>query len=93
MVWLDAEMKRGTGRSTLKLLERFGLAGYSLYLTHVIAINLVNANLTLANLFFQWLITLFSVAIVAWSFYRIVEWPAHKLARAVGRPNRVNKIA
>jgi peptidoglycan/LPS O-acetylase OafA/YrhL len=87
MVWIDAEMARGTGRNTLQIFERFGLAGYSLYLMHKIAIHFVSKEVTQFVPFVSWLVTLTAICILTWLFYRLVEWPAHKLARSFGRTN------
>jgi peptidoglycan/LPS O-acetylase OafA/YrhL len=88
MVWLDAEMRRGTGKSTLHMFEKFGLAGYSLYLTHKIPINFVDTELSQLEPVTSWLVKLIAIAAIAWIFYRLVEWPAHKAARSFGRNNR-----
>jgi peptidoglycan/LPS O-acetylase OafA/YrhL len=85
MAWLDAEMTRGTGKTTFAILERFGVAGFSLYLMHKIAIRWVDMNFQQLSPFASWIVTLASVAILTWTFYRLVEWPAHKLARSIGR--------
>jgi peptidoglycan/LPS O-acetylase OafA/YrhL len=85
MLWLAAEMKKGTGKKTFVMLERFGLAGYSLYLMHMIAIHFVQTNLKDLTPLGYWLTTSIIIFALTWIFYRSVEWPAHKLARSLGR--------
>jgi peptidoglycan/LPS O-acetylase OafA/YrhL len=85
MVWLDAEMKRGTGRATFSIFERFGLAGFSLYLMHKLAIHFVDAELYQLGPLASWLVKLLGVSVLTCVFYRAVEWPAHKFARSIGR--------
>lgn len=92
MLWLDAEMKRGTGKSTVHIFEKFGLAGYSIYLTHKIPINFVDTELGQLGPTASWLVKLAGIAAIAWIFYRLIEWPAHKLARSFGRTYRVKPV-
>lgn len=85
MVWLAAEIARGTGKVTIGWMERFGIAGYSIYLTHPLAVNAVKMNLPSLSPFTHWLAVLAAIAIVTAVFYHAVEWPAHQLARRLGR--------
>ncbi|WP_224242135.1 acyltransferase family protein [Hyalangium gracile] len=66
-------------------LERAGAWSYSLYLTHPLAL-MVYALLQVPNLgyFFSWAVRLGSVLVQAYIFYRLVERPAHLLARRIG---------
>jgi peptidoglycan/LPS O-acetylase OafA/YrhL len=86
--WLDAEMALGTGKAPIAFLERFGLAGYSLYLTHRFALIFVQENLTDLPPFAFWIATIAAIMALTWAFYRIVEWPSHNVARSLGRPKR-----
>lgn len=93
MLWLDAEMRRGTGRATFPIFERFGLAGYSLYLTHKVPIHFVQSELGYLSPVSSWFVTLGGVAVTTWAFYRLIEWPAHKLARSFGRSHQTKSNA
>jgi peptidoglycan/LPS O-acetylase OafA/YrhL len=83
--WLDAEMANGTGKSPVRLLERFGLAGYSLYLTHRFALTFMSDYQIKFAPAAAWIITLAAILTLTWVFYRLVEWPSHLLARSLGR--------
>jgi peptidoglycan/LPS O-acetylase OafA/YrhL len=86
--WLAVEVSRGTGKSTMPILERFGAAGYSLYLTHMLVIQFMESNEAGLSPLLYWLATLLSVLVFCWIFYRAVELPSHQLARYLGRRMR-----
>jgi peptidoglycan/LPS O-acetylase OafA/YrhL len=83
--WLDAEMATASIEAPSALLERFGLGGYSLYLTHRFALTYVQQSWSQLSPFVFWLLTLAAVLALTWTFYRLVEWPSHLLARKLGR--------
>jgi len=90
LFWLAAEMARGTGTHPGSWLERFGLAGYSLYLVHKLVITLTMPLLRAHPLSYWFLVNL-GIIFAGWTFYKVVEEPSHRLARALG--SRVEKFA
>jgi len=85
MMWLAAEMERGTGKSTIGWMERFGIAGYSIYLTHPIALAVIRLHFSELPPFIFWIAGLAAIGCAAFVFYRLIEWPSHQLARRLGR--------
>lgn len=83
--WLASEIDRGFGRRTWVALERFGLAGYSMYLVHKLVITYTEVNLQGFTPVLYWVSVLLGIAAATWAFYRIVEFPSHTLARSLGR--------
>ncbi len=86
MFWLDAEIAGAGSKWPQTTLERFGLAGYSLYLTHRFALTYLQGSI-MANLspVATWLAGLGLILGLTWIFYRFIEWPGHQLARLLGR--------
>lgn len=85
MYWLAAEMHYGFARHPGSIFEKFGLAGYSLYLTHKLVLTFCDDRVSLASPLLLWLLKVAGVLVGAWLFYRTVEWPSHRLARALGK--------
>jgi peptidoglycan/LPS O-acetylase OafA/YrhL len=48
MYWLAAEMQDGFARHPGSIFEKFGLAGYSLYLTHKLVLTFCDDRVTLS---------------------------------------------
>ncbi len=80
--WLRAEIRRaeafGAGR-----IEPLGAFSYSMYLVHVQALALFALWPAAGSLnaFAAWLLRVSWVIAFSWMFYRLVEKPAHQLAR------------
>lgn len=90
--WLAAEMKFGFARHPGSIFEKFGLAGYSLYLTHKLVLTFVDERMLINSPVLLWLLKVGGILVITWLFYRIVEWPSHKLARTLGRRKPVAAI-
>lgn len=83
--WLPRELASYMARPPLRALERAGLAGYSSYLMHTIA--LVGSKMLLAGSLSVWALPLPAILIVAASFlfYIGIERPFHRLAQWLGK--------
>lgn len=85
VAYLAREISASQRQPPAQWLERAGAWSYSLYLTHPLALS-VYALLHVPDLgyFFSWAVRLSSVLVQAYIFYRLVERPAHLLARRIG---------
>lgn len=88
--WIDSEMVNGTGRAVNPLLERFGTAGYSLYLVHKFILTFMAGKFLTLDPFYYWIVALLGVFTFTWLFYRCIEWPSHKIARFLGRRPKIS---
>ncbi|TWJ00796.1 peptidoglycan/LPS O-acetylase OafA/YrhL [Mucilaginibacter frigoritolerans] len=83
--WIEKEVlyhNFGNAESSV-LLERFGLASYSLYLIHTLvfwAFNKYPAAYFPGYLIF-WILMLATLHLIVYAFYIIIEKPSHKLAK------------
>ena len=85
-VWLGFEIVNFMARPPSPKLEWLGLWSYSLYLTHKLAL-IVYGWLKVPDLtpWPNWAVRLMFILAFAYLFYRLVEKPAHCLARIVAR--------
>lgn len=84
--WLREEIIYFSKHKPNKWLELGGKASYTIYLAHMLALPI--AGITREHVrdgIKPWTISLLSIAVVCAVLYRLVELPAHKLAREVGR--------
>jgi peptidoglycan/LPS O-acetylase OafA/YrhL len=93
--WIEREIARFRARPPLAGLEALGAASYSLYLVHmpvIVAFRAMGADRFSQSLVLgealRWGATLIGVAVATYAFYRLVEAPTHRLARALGRMAR-----
>lgn len=84
--WLRREILVARLQGAHPLLEWAGQWSYAIYLVHLIVARGFG-KLTLPNLgpTLNWLVMLSFVLLGSFLFYRLVEWPSHLLARALGR--------
>lgn len=82
LFWLAREMDHARTKGPARLLEKLGLAAYSIYLTHKVAITLFQAYTPHLAPLPHWLGLISTVAAVSWAFYYFVEQPSHRLARS-----------
>ena len=85
--WLEREIRWVRSRGAVPALERAGLWSYSIYLMHLpLAAAVVGifgsarVSVNNANLF-----VILAVLMGCYTFYRVVEEPSHRLAKAVAR--------
>ena len=84
--WLALEIRRYQCRLPSPFLERAGLGSYSLYLTHLAAGAAVSMlGLPDLGATVNWILRIGLVLGMAYLFYRLVEFPVHRLARHAGR--------
>lgn len=81
LIWMLAELKQPSGESWLSLA---GLAGYSIYLCHPVAMAIKPETLPSLHPLLLWTVKVAITAVVCTAFYFIVEKPSHKLARHLG---------
>lgn len=75
-IWIKMEISSDTLKKTIN--PNLGLATYSIYLTHMIGINLAeNINHP------SWPVQILLAAAISSAFFFLVERPAHKLAKAL----------
>lgn len=84
-LWIVAELEASASRTIFTRVAPLGRASYSLYLTHKLAIPVVAVMYSsLAGA--QYWIALLCIAIILTNLmYFMVETPAHRLSRAIGR--------
>jgi len=83
--WIEKEVLYNNFGKAIpsKLLERFGLASYSLYLVHVMVLWIseqLSPNYFPGYLIF-WLAVILTLHVLVYIFYVAVEKPSHKLAK------------
>jgi peptidoglycan/LPS O-acetylase OafA/YrhL len=85
VMWMQMEIRYFSSRQEPRLLAGLGAMSYSIYLIHLsIFALLLPLNEKLWPLPFRWLISIGSILACSWVFYRCVELPSHRLARAAG---------
>jgi peptidoglycan/LPS O-acetylase OafA/YrhL len=73
----------------VRIFEVLGTASYSMYLTHLIALHLVSSHGGSAQqAWLHWPLLLGAIFAATGTFYFLVEFPSHQLARKF----RVKKI-
>lgn len=82
--WLAAELQRLTGHRTSDLLERWGLAAYSMYLVHRFALTFFSEQLASWPTIAFYSCQAIAIIAVTYVFYRCVERPSHHLAKKLG---------
>jgi peptidoglycan/LPS O-acetylase OafA/YrhL len=82
-VWIWNEIENAKEGRVSRLLERAGLAGYSIYLIHKPAMNAV-AGMEY-SWYLDWPLRLVSVGVASAAFYFALERPSHKLSKWAGR--------
>lgn len=83
--WLAREIDHADRFNPSPLFERFGLAGYAIYLTHKVPLAYFDNVKLNAPIVLQWLLLLLTISAFSWAFYRLIEWPSHRLARNLTR--------
>jgi peptidoglycan/LPS O-acetylase OafA/YrhL len=85
VVYLAREIAASQRHAPPAWLERAGAWSYSLYLTHPLAFTAYGLlHVPDLGYFFTWVVKLSFVLVLAYGFYRLVERPAHLLARRIG---------
>ncbi len=97
VVYLAREIAASQRQAPPAWLERAGAWSYSLYLTHPLAFTAYGLlHVPDLGYFFTWVVKLTFVLVVAYAFYRLVERPAHLLAKRIGgsalRPGLVGAV-
>lgn len=85
-LWLTAEILFFRHHKPLRWLEYAGKFSYSLYLLHIIIVNVTSWFLDTTLLTYPLII--FIVVFVSWVFYLLVEEPSHRLSRYLARKVR-----
>jgi peptidoglycan/LPS O-acetylase OafA/YrhL len=84
-IWLSKELQRLTSHRTIDILERFGTASYSMYLVHRFPLTFFSEHLTLWPGIVFYCCQAVAIAFSTFAFFRLVEHPAHRLAKRLGR--------
>jgi peptidoglycan/LPS O-acetylase OafA/YrhL len=85
-LWIRREIEY-LGRRPSKILEALGLASYSTYLVHPIAIHFFQSHLHPGRTV-AWISLILIITFATATFYFVVEKPSHDLARFLGRRSR-----
>jgi peptidoglycan/LPS O-acetylase OafA/YrhL len=83
--WLEMEIRYFSTRPESGILERIGIFSYSIYLIHISIYKILQPlNEMPWPLAFRWFLSLGLILAGSWCFYRCVELPSHRLAKAAG---------
>jgi peptidoglycan/LPS O-acetylase OafA/YrhL len=82
--WLDREITKLRSVGANWLLEWAGTWSYSIYLMHGIVLVVLKPSYPMSPALL-WVVKLVAILIVSYSFYAMVEWPAHRFARRLSR--------
>lgn len=84
--WLEREITYFKTHTAIPLWEWAGTWSYAIYLTHLIS-NSIYQKLTWPNLGpnLNWVLRMTFVLLGAYTFFRVVERPAHRIARMASR--------
>jgi peptidoglycan/LPS O-acetylase OafA/YrhL len=85
VIWVAKEIQHYQSHAPLALFEWGGRWSYSIYLVHNIVLVAFTHGLLHPFRFALWPPELVSVLALSYVFYRLVEYPSHRLARALGR--------
>jgi peptidoglycan/LPS O-acetylase OafA/YrhL len=84
-VWIGKELERYATVTPSKLWEAMGQFSYSIYLIHVLAVELTRKFLPGFDSWLGWLGQIAIMLGVSYAFYLCVERPSHTLARRLAR--------
>ena len=83
--WFYSELSNVDKLGSIKILEAGGRASYSIYLVHMFVITFfVHIGVSIPNAILA-LGPLFALVLISWLFYRLIEFPSHRLAKRLGR--------
>lgn len=83
--WLRAEIAGALGKGSPAMLERWGRASYSLYLTHLVAFAyLAGPTLPRTADPLEWTIQIILILAACTAFFFLVEKPSHLISRKLG---------
>jgi peptidoglycan/LPS O-acetylase OafA/YrhL len=82
--WLRAELRWYSTRPPIGILERLGVFTYSLYLMHALA-GCMWESLVGGHGIALWSLEIGFALLVSTTFFGLVEWPSHLLARRLSR--------
>jgi peptidoglycan/LPS O-acetylase OafA/YrhL len=85
VIWVAKEIQHYQAHPPLALLEWGGRWSYSIYLVHNIVLVAFTHGFLHPYRFALWPPELVSVLALSYIFYRLVEYPSHRLARELGR--------
>lgn len=92
--YIQAEISYFRAIPPAHIFELLGMASYSMYLTHLIALHLVHGHGgSPLETWLRWLLSLFVVPALAGIFYFLVELPAHQFARKFHSPKTVPRLS
>ena len=91
LAWIPRELASYEARPPLRLFEWAGLAGYSSYLMHTLAIVLGRTLLAGETSPALWPVPVVLILGMSAMFYFVVEKPAHRLAQWLGRRVRLTE--
>lgn len=80
--WLRCELQH---RQPVKLLEQLGAASYSIYLVHNVAICGLKEHLLTLHPLVALPLRITAIAGACYVFFKLVEYPAHRLARGLAQ--------
>lgn len=89
--WIGWEIKHLCGCAS-PVLEKLGLASYSIYLVHNIILSWFKQNIPNQTPL-SWLMLIAALTMAAGTFYFLVELPSHRLARWMGRRRPTKRAA
>jgi len=89
--WLHREFITATNSASAIWIERLGVAGYSIYLTHKISIHWAEQQyLTHHPWYWVWPAECAGLILITLTFFGLVEYPAHRLSKFVGKKLSAN---
>ncbi|RST30313.1 acyltransferase [Sphingomonas ginkgonis] len=83
LFWIAREAQHAAEVGPVPLLERLGVAGYSIYLVHKFPITAFAPFAASVPPLLWWAAQLLAIGLATFLLYRLIEWPAHRVSRVL----------